>query len=230
MKYCVYLTVYRGKWLPPFYIGHTEMIKVIMNNYNGSVSSEEHKFVWDFERKRNQQLFETYIISLHDTKEEAYKKEIKLQKRLDVVNNPLYVNKNIGGTAFGKDHHKKMNAKLLSKNRHVFQGSNNNKSLLSSGKHSSQKEWKCPVCGFSGRGTVNAKRFHFDNCKTNNQVKRRQSKFFNGSIVTFTNNTEIFIGTPVDFSKKYMLSKQIVSKLVNGRISKMCGWSVKNES
>jgi hypothetical protein len=29
----------------------------------------------------------------------------------------------------------------------------------------SQKEFVCPYCGTKGKGSTNAKRWHFDNCK-----------------------------------------------------------------
>jgi hypothetical protein len=38
--YCVYLTIYKGNNLPPFYIGSTSIDK-IDGGYHGSVMSEE---------------------------------------------------------------------------------------------------------------------------------------------------------------------------------------------
>jgi hypothetical protein len=41
---------------------------------------------------------------------------------------------------------------------------NINQYMLEKGTHPSQIKWKCQ-CGVEGKGTVNAKRWHFENCK-----------------------------------------------------------------
>jgi hypothetical protein len=48
---------------------------------------------------------------------------------------------------------------------HQWCGSASNQKMLKSGTHPSQKEFVCPYCGTKGKGSTNAKRWHFDNCK-----------------------------------------------------------------
>lgn len=90
-KFCVYLTVYRGNKLPPFYIGSSSVDK-INNGYKGSVDSIKYGSVWKNEIKINKHLFKTIIISTHKTRKEATQKENKLQKLLNVVKSSLYIN------------------------------------------------------------------------------------------------------------------------------------------
>jgi len=92
LKYCVYLTIYRGNKLPPFYIGSTS-IKKFVKGYKGSVTSRTYGEIWKNELKNNPYLFEGKIISKCLTRDEAFILENKLQRILDVVKNPLYINK-----------------------------------------------------------------------------------------------------------------------------------------
>lgn len=92
MVYCTYLTIYRGSLLPPFYIGFGRVSR-IQEGYHGSVSSKAYKHIWLRELKKNPDMFETRIISLHETSREANERERQFQKRLGVVLNPLYINK-----------------------------------------------------------------------------------------------------------------------------------------
>jgi len=89
--YCVYLTIYRGNKLPPFYIGSSSVEKV-NNGYHGSVMSMRYVDTWKSELKNNIHLFETKIISIHTTRELATENECKFQKQLNVVYSPLYIN------------------------------------------------------------------------------------------------------------------------------------------
>lgn len=91
MKYCTYLTCYKGNKLPPFYIGYT-LIKNINKGYHGSVKSKKYKETWLSELKNNPHLFTSYIISKHKLKEDALKKEEFFHKQLNVVKSPLYIN------------------------------------------------------------------------------------------------------------------------------------------
>ena len=95
IKFCTYVTFYRGNKLPPFYIGYTK-IDNINKGYRGSVSSKRYKDIWKEEKTKNPELFVTKVISVHDNKEEAKSKEESLQKRLNVIKNPLYINRAIG--------------------------------------------------------------------------------------------------------------------------------------
>lgn len=97
--YCTYLTIYLGNKLPPFYIGYTK-IKNIEKNYNGTVTSQEYKNIWNSERKNNPFLFKTKILTKHETISEAKQKETYFQKFFKVDKNPMYVNKHIGGEKY----------------------------------------------------------------------------------------------------------------------------------
>jgi hypothetical protein len=98
--YCVYLTTYRGKALPPFYIGSTS-VKKIKNGYRGSVLSAAYKAIWKQELASNPELFSTKILSKHTTRQEALEHELNLQKDLDVVNSRLFINKALASGCFG---------------------------------------------------------------------------------------------------------------------------------
>ena len=89
--YVVYLTTYFGSKLPPFYIGSTRLDK-IQSGYRGSVMSLKYRTLWKSELTSNPNLFSTKVISTHPTRKDAYQMELKLQLRLNVVNNPMYIN------------------------------------------------------------------------------------------------------------------------------------------
>ena len=98
-SYCTYITVYTGNKMPPFYIGHTS-IKKIKSGYHGSVSSKEYKALWLNEQLNNPQLFKTFILTTHTTREEAVSKEIYFQTKLNVHKNLMYINRAICGKRF----------------------------------------------------------------------------------------------------------------------------------
>lgn len=100
-NFCVYLTVYRGNKLPPFYIGSTSVDNVSAG-YHGSVTSNKFKHRWKKELALNPQLFSTKIVSYHKTRQDAYEKEEKIQKALNVLRNPLYINRGIANKFFSK--------------------------------------------------------------------------------------------------------------------------------
>jgi hypothetical protein len=132
--YCVYLTVYRGSLLPPFYIGYSSVDKV-ENGYNGSVSSKTFKEAWALERKQNRHLFSTKIIKTFESSSAAREYEEKVQRHLKVHKNPLYINMSIGYSKFCMDaafekgiHHfqdsafqSQVNQERLSRGNHPFQ-------------------------------------------------------------------------------------------------------------
>jgi hypothetical protein len=97
--YCTYLTVYTGNKLPPYYIGSSTIDK-INNGYRGSVQSKKYKKIWREELRINPLLFSTFIISKHATREECLLREEDLQRKLNVVENPLYINLCIAGKLF----------------------------------------------------------------------------------------------------------------------------------
>jgi hypothetical protein len=102
MEYVVYLTIYKGNLLPPFYIGHCKK-ENIKKGYRGSVSSIKYKSIWKKELKDNFHLFDIKIISEYSSKKEAAEKETKLQKILSVHKNPLYINRSVTHELFFSD-------------------------------------------------------------------------------------------------------------------------------
>lgn len=111
MTPCVYLTIYSGNKLPPFYIGSSTVEKV-NSGYFGSVKSLEYKSTWKEETAKNPHLFECHVISTHPTKKAALAREEDLQRKLNVVKNPLYINKSyackngiFGRVGSGQTHH-----------------------------------------------------------------------------------------------------------------------------
>lgn len=90
-KYCTYLTIYRGNKLPRFYIGRSNVAKVL-KGYRGSVSSRQYRKIWNTELQEQPELFDTRILTLHDTAKEAAIQEEKFHKSLQVHTNPLYIN------------------------------------------------------------------------------------------------------------------------------------------
>jgi len=104
MKYVVYLTRYKGTKLPPWYIGSSYEEKV-KDGYNGSVLSKKYKEIYRKEQNENKHLFKTRILSYHETREEATKEELRLQKLHKVVPSNNYFNESyatINGM-FGRD-------------------------------------------------------------------------------------------------------------------------------
>lgn len=123
--YCIYLTVYKGNNLPPFYIGSTSIDK-IEGGYRGSVMSEEYRKIWREEIKNNSHLFKTIVIEKFKSRKDAYKREEIIHRHLKVDKNPLYINKSLAiangkfGSGFsGKKHTKERNQKLSEKTKGV---------------------------------------------------------------------------------------------------------------
>lgn len=91
--YCIYLTVYLGDKLPPFYIGSTSIDK-IKKGYHGTVTSAKYKNIWRHEIKFNRHLFKTFIIPTEQIINISHKLELELkwQQAFDVVKSPLFIN------------------------------------------------------------------------------------------------------------------------------------------
>lgn len=98
--YCVYLTVYRGNLMPKYYIGHSTVLRVINSGYRGSVLSKAYRETWKKELRDNPQLFKTRILSIWDTRENAVKEEVRIQKKYSVHNNPRFINRHINAESF----------------------------------------------------------------------------------------------------------------------------------
>src|ERR1039458_4229163 len=113
MKYCVYLTVYSGNKLPPFYIGSSNMDQ-IEKGYHGSVRSKRYRAIWESELRKNTTAFKTTIICVFQNRKDAFDKEEKFHRSLNVVDNPLYINMAIANRRFtmnGKKHSVEANLK-----------------------------------------------------------------------------------------------------------------------
>jgi len=94
--YCVYLTVYHGNKLPPFYIGYST-VKKVLNGYHGTISSKQYKSIYKQELEENPHLFKTFIISRCETRNQALLKESYFQKQFNVHTNSMYINMAISG-------------------------------------------------------------------------------------------------------------------------------------
>lgn len=122
-KYCVYHTTYLGDKMPPNYIGSTSVEK-INNGYHGSVASKKYKTIWKSELKSHPELFHTVITSLHDTRQDALWKEMKIQQLFNVVKNPLFINESYASKDdfFGIDNSQEYS--LISPDGILFTGTN----------------------------------------------------------------------------------------------------------
>ena len=89
--FVVYLTIYKGNLLPPFYIGSTTEEK-IKNGYNGSVKSYMYKKIWNHEKTNNPHLFKTIILKKFNSRKKALLQEEKIHRQFSVHTNPLYIN------------------------------------------------------------------------------------------------------------------------------------------
>lgn len=90
--YCVYLTIYSGNKLPPFYVGYGKVKNIEERGYRGSVRSKKYREIWKKELEESPHLFRTIIIKKFEDWDDAAKKEGKLQLALRVWENPLYIN------------------------------------------------------------------------------------------------------------------------------------------
>lgn len=108
----------------------------ITNGYHGSVTNKKYKKIWLRELRTNPELFQTKIIRTYDKRQDAFDAETRLQKSLDVIKNPLYINQGIGGFPptkpgkdnpfFGKRHTLATKAKISKKMKERgFVGENN---------------------------------------------------------------------------------------------------------
>jgi len=184
-KFCVYITFYSGNKMPPFYIGSTSF-KILSNGYNGSVCSVKYLAIWKKERKEHPELFKTKIISTHNTRQEAYWKEEKLQKLLKVVSSPMYINCSYAverfdntGVSLSKEHKLKLSnatkgipkSELTKQRMRKPKTEEHNKKVSIAKK--TMKPVVCPHCLLSGNKAVMS-RFHFNNCKQNPLYKEEE--------------------------------------------------------
>lgn len=97
--FCTYNTIYTGDKMPPFYIGYTSVEK-IKKGYHGSVASKQYRQIWREELKNNPRLFETTILAVYETQEEAIVAERKLLESVQAHKNPSYINMTISNEKF----------------------------------------------------------------------------------------------------------------------------------
>lgn len=91
MKYCTYKTTYTGTLLPPHYIGSSTVSKV-KAGYNGSIASARYGLIYKQEQRVHKSLFSTEIMTLHETRDEAFNKELELHRQYNVVESEDYMN------------------------------------------------------------------------------------------------------------------------------------------
>lgn len=128
-KYVVYLTTYLGDKLPKYYIGSTSENNIILGKYFGSVRSKKYRKIFEDELKNNLNLFCVDILSYHETRIDALKKELKEQIERDVINSIEYFNESyatINGF-FGRDVSGKINPMFNRKNEVIAIDENGNK-------------------------------------------------------------------------------------------------------
>ncbi|WPK33751.1 hypothetical protein [Escherichia phage AV109] len=122
--FIVYLTIYSGDKLPPFYIGSTSLEKHL-NGYHGTILSKAYRKIYNKELLENPTLFDSCILSEHPTREEALKVEKDYQIRVQAHKNPLYMNMSLASPTgfFGRD---------VSGKNHPLYGSHNAKNNIHS--------------------------------------------------------------------------------------------------
>lgn len=109
--YCVYLTIYDGSKLPPYYIGSCKTRKIFEENYTGSVYSRKFSKIYREEKKNNPHLFDVLILEEFETSKESLEYELKLQRELDVVKSDKFFNMSLAQPKgfFGMDNSGKLN-------------------------------------------------------------------------------------------------------------------------
>ena len=91
-QFAVYLTIYSGNKMPPFYIGYSYNIHE--RNYYGTPSSKLYKDIFKKELSENPHKFKVVILKeFGDDIKAAKKYETYIQKALNVAKNPLYINR-----------------------------------------------------------------------------------------------------------------------------------------
>ncbi|AWD91284.1 hypothetical protein [Enterobacteria phage vB_EcoM_IME281] len=90
--FIVYLTIYSGDKLPPFYIGSTSLEKHL-NGYHGSVKSKKYQEIYKSELAAHPELFDSLIVEEFETREEATKAEYKYQVLNNAAKSDLFFNR-----------------------------------------------------------------------------------------------------------------------------------------
>lgn len=80
--------------MPKYYVGSSSLKKVA-GGYRGSVASGEFVDVWNNEINTNPELFDTQIVSQHNSRKEALEAELKFQVYHGVVKSEEWINKSL---------------------------------------------------------------------------------------------------------------------------------------
>lgn len=116
-----------------------------------SISNEERSFLTSIHNKERLENGTHFFLS-EDHKKQQSKRMNDLSKR--------------GLHPWQKQgYHKVLNLERIQNGTHNWQGSSTNLKMLKEGNHPSQKQWTCEVCGKTGKGSANYKRWHGDNCR-----------------------------------------------------------------
>lgn len=225
--YCTYLTVYSGNKLPPFYIGYSSVDKV-KNGYHGSVQSKKYGSDWKKELNNNPHLFKTIIVSQHDTREEASSKEEMLQRKLNVVKNPLYMNRNISGNTFINEGHSieaRKKISLAGYNRKVSDETREKMSRTKLGKINSPEHRRKNSIAMTGRVMSEKTKKKISEVKTGSkhteETKRKMSLSRSKSV---TDGSNIFVSVK-EAANYHKLHYTTVSSWASKKIN---NWSFVN--
>lgn len=154
--YCVYLTVFSGSELPPFYIGSSNENRIAVG-YHGSVKSIEYEKIWNFQLKNFPEKFQTTITSRHKTRKEAARREHEILKFFDAANNVMYINKSNAGSDFfaGQKHTQDTKNKMSVSHRGKPKSSSHSKNISKSlkGKPKSKEQIEKMVATRQSNGT-----------------------------------------------------------------------------
>lgn len=194
--YCVYFTSYRGNKLPPFYIGSGITKEVLNGNYSGSASSERYGKIWYEELENNPHLFKSKVVCTFTNRTQAYAKENKLQRLLNVIKSPMYTN-----MSFALYLHAGQEIQYLQ---------------MEQGTHPSQKIYTCYNCGFKCKGKHSLISRHGDQC---NQIV---TTFYNKDGRMFTG----FSWQLIEKYPEDNLSIRGLTRIISGKYKNSCGWKL----
>lgn len=104
-NYVTYVTFYKGRLMPPCYIGSTTEKRILSGKYFGSIVSQKWKLTFRHELEYNKHLFTAHILSYHETRKEALDEELKFQKINDVVKSENFFNESfaVPNGFYGRD-------------------------------------------------------------------------------------------------------------------------------